>query len=396
MTNLTGNVIATGNSTYNIPVASETITKDIFEQPHLKLMRKYGITTDASMIAAQKGRGDTIRIPNIFRLNSTGANPNLSLYTQSKTNEAGVRELKLGEYADMYNYPADDSMDIQRDSLGVLTGISKNLTSMLSNHMQNLYVVGAFNQLAGNTATSRICPDLSDQAFTGDKLTYTSLLTDTVAPSTGYFAYGSSASLANPSQITATNAIVTMQDLQKALTVMTRTYGGINRFSLINKGDFSTVTWICMTQYFQLLNQARSVGADSTLSQFRYSLLEGGKTFDGLKNATYVPELDTLLVPVADHLMPRAVHSGTENANSRCVVITGAGALDIATGAAYEKGIPSFKVAVDDKTLPADQQVYVWVRGIFAGKKVQLNGFGDNAANTYDHATYVIYGSVAS
>lgn len=95
-----------------------------------------------------------------------------------------------------------------------------------------------------------------------------------------------------------------------------------------------------------------------------------------------------------DDLMPRAVHSGTENTDSRCCLILGKGALDFALGFAYpNSNTPSAYISVDRNKDPHNDWDYVNLRVIMAGKKVQLNGFGANRANVYDYSTFVIYHS---
>jgi hypothetical protein len=392
MANLVGGTIAQSNTDWNIPQVSGKVTIDALTHPFIATARSLGIINDESMQAAKKGKGDLIKMPNVYRLDSRGSNVNASLYGQAKTIEFGQRELRLGVYKDILEYDRDDTISIQRDSLGVL---SKHDQQMLSEHVQNLLVVGMFNQLGGQAATSISAPDLSATAFSGDYLNNASLLTSVTAVSSDFTRYGSGTANANPSAITATNSLLTMQDFQYARTICTRTFGGVHRWNRLKK-EYWGVAWVSESGHMQLMNQARASGADATLSQYRYSAMEGGRPFAGLNNFV-VPELGLLFIIVPDQLMPRAAHSGTENALSRCAIITGGGALDFAVGSAYPSNDkPAFKIAIDDKTFSLDDKIYVGVKGIFAGKRVQFNGSGSLSGNSYEAATFVIRHSAAS
>lgn len=396
MTNLVGGTIAQGNTEYNIPRASEKITLDVLQHPYFKIARDCGVIIDASEQTVHN-KGDLIRIPNTFRHNSQGMNPNISFYQQVSTLEHGNRELRISKYLDGLTYDKNDSMSVQRDSLGVITDLKPRAEQMLSDHITNLTVVGLFNQLAGNTATSTTATDLSGTPFTGASINRVKLLNDAVAPSAGYFAYGSAAALANPSLVTATNAPLTIQDLHSAHVNVTRTYANQNRFSFLKGKPVKTVTFVSETGFFQLINQAPATNALMSLGQIYYSLTEGGKSFDEKMGGIVVPHCDTLLVKVPDQLMPRAVHSGTENALSRCAIICGAEALDFAVGAAYPNlPAPSFRVEVDSTTFKIDEKDFIAVKSIMGGKKVQLAGSGSQSGSKFDHATYVIYHSAAS
>jgi len=394
MANLTGGVIAQGNTDFNLTQASEQVTLDVMNDPYIKLFRKFGIFNDASKKAAERGKGDLVKMPNVFRLNSKGDNPAISAYAQAKTMEFGQREIRLGEYKNTFEYERPETLSKQRDSFDIL---SKYDQEMMSQHERDRICLGIFQQLCGNTATSVEAPLIADTAFnTTAELLNLRLQTTTKAPTSQYFAYGSAAALANPAAITATNAPLTMQDLQLAKVAITRNYAGVNRWGRLKSNEAMAICFVSETGGFQLINQARAASADSTLSQTRYSLIEGGKKWEGL-NSFYSADVNMIIVTVPDDIMSRAVHNGTENALSRCAVIVGGGALDFAIGSAFP-GVdgPSYKLQVDDTTAPLDDKIFIGLRSILAGEKVQLNGFGANAGNLYDHATYVIAHSAAS
>ncbi len=398
MTNLTGGVIAQNNTLYNFPVASANITKDFYECDFVKMARQYGIINDASMNAAKKGKGDEVVIGNLPRLDSKGINPNADAYAQAKTLEAGQRRIRLDIYKDEYKLPRQFTMSMQRDSVGVLAELNKECTKLISTHFTNLMCIGMLNQLAGNTATSISAPLLASTAFTGDEANRARLLTAGLAPTTNRFTYGSNQAHANPSAINGTNTPLVMQDIMRAHRIIRRSYAGINTFERlgIRSGGktIDTITLVSETGMYQLLDQTRATGADQTLSQLGYSTIEGGKNIDTIMDGFYIPSCKTLLIAMPDDLMPRAVHSGTENTDSRCCLILGKGALDFALGFAFPNATtPSAYISIDRNKDPHNDWDYVNLRVIMAGEKVQLNGFGANRANVYDYATFVIYHS---
>lgn len=394
MANLTGGTIAASDTDYNLPQASMDITTDIIDLPYLKVMRKYGIINDQSITASTKGKmkGDLVKMPNVNRLNSQGNDPAQSQYTQAKTLEYGVRELRLQEYKDSVVYDREEAMSRQRDTHELLAKYDKQ---MLSQNAQHQVLFGLFQHLGGNTSTSYTNPMCSDVAYTGSTLLRSRLLTATVAPTSQYFGYGSlnAAGHTNPSTIDPTNTRLTFQDLQKAANVIENVYAGISMWQRLATSEACAVLWVSKTGFTQLVNQSQASGSATTIQAMRDAAIAGGKsldTFGGL-TITYLPIVDILMVVVPDALMPRAQNGGTENTNSRLAIITGKGALDFAIGNAYGGGeLPSFKLDVDDTTNKLDDKITIGLRGIFAGKKVQLNGSGVNAGNLYDAATYVI------
>jgi hypothetical protein len=232
--------------------------------------------------------------------------------------------------------------------------------------------------------------------FTGNKLLNATLLTPALAPSVGSFSYGSNAALANPSAITATNAPLTYQDLQREIQLAGRTFGGVTRFSRLTGKPYRYVIYLAYSAYFGLYNQAKAAGANMTLGDITYAQLNGGKNLDDLTGGIMLPDLMAMIIPVDEQIMPRATHAGVENLNSRCCLIVGKGALDMGFGAAYTKEAPSANVIVDDVTFKADGKIRVFIKCLMAGRKVQLNGSGINAANKYDFAVRTIYHSTTA
>lgn len=398
MTNLTGGTIAANNTLYNFPVASAQITKDFYKCSFVEMARKYKIINDASQNAAKKGKGDEIVVANLPRLDSKGINPNSDAYAQAKTLEGGQRRLRLDIYKDEYKISRNHTISMQRDSTGILTEINKEITNLISTHFVNLMCTGLLYQLGGNTATSISAPLLASTAFVGDEANRARLLTDGLAPTTNRFIYASNQTHANPAAINGTNTPLTIQDIMKAHRIISRSYAGINTFERLNIQSggktINTVTLVSETGMYQLLDQSRATGADQSLSQLAYSTVEGGKSIDNIMDGIYIPSCKTLLVSMPDDLMPRAVHSGAENTDSRCCIIVGKGALDFALGFAYPDATsPSAYISVDRNKDPHNDWDYVNLRVIMAGRKVQLRGFGANRANLYDYSTFVIYHS---
>lgn len=396
MTNLTGGTIAATDTDFNLAQAAMDVTVDVIEMPYLKMMRKYGIINDQSISASMGGKrkGDLIKMPNVNRLDSQGNDPAQSQYTQAKTLEYGVRELRLKEYKDSVVYDREETLSRQRDTHEIL---GKYDQKMLSQNAQNQIAFGLFQHLGGNTATSYSNPLVSTTAFTSTSGTYLNsrLLTATVAPTSQYYAFGSlnAASHSDASTISATNTLLTFQDLMKAQAVVTSPISGVNLWQRLPSAEAMAVLWVSTTGFHQMLNQSQGTDEAITVQAMRDAAISGGKSLDTLGGltVTYLPIVDMLMVVVPDAMMSRAQASGTENANSRLAIITGSGALDFAIGNAYGKGdTPMFKIKEDNVTNQLDDKITIGLRGIFAGKKVQLNGFGANAANLYDAATYVI------
>jgi hypothetical protein len=394
--NLTGGLITSSDTIYNIPQTSSRVTTDVLTYKYLDILRKYGVLNDESVQAAKKGSGSKVRMPNVNRLGGVGADTNLSLYAQATTMEQGSRDLELQEFAYPLKYLRKIAIEWQRDSLGVLQSMGKYEEEALRVYMQNFMTIGVINQLCGNTATSISAPKIS-ATFTGDSLLRGTGMTAGIAPSTNYVAYGSGASLANPAAITATNAPLVMQDLERAFIFARRAFSNVTQFKTIEKMGCNLLAMISDTGMQQLRNQARAVGADFTLSQMRYSLLEGGKSVNGFEDVTVISDIGLHIVTVPDDLMSRAVNSGTENALSRCALLLGANAIDFAIGAAIPgSDLPAFDISIDDKTNSLDKWITGAAKAIWAAQKVQLRGSGANSGTNYDLSTYVIRHSAAS
>lgn len=397
MANLTGGTIANANTEFNLAQPSMEITVDTFDTPWFKILSKYGVITDLS-IRASKSKGDTVKVPNVYRLNSQGNVPTQSSYSQAKTLEYGSRSLVLKQYKDTFQYDRPETLSSQRDTFDLL---GKHEQRLLSDHMKGMVMFGIFQHLGGNTATSYYNPACSDSAFTGSTLNNSRLLTSTVAPSTEYYAFGSlnSASHSDASTINATNTRLTMQDIQAASVAIDNHYRGIPKWQRLKTMEAQALLWVSQTGFNQLINQARASNADTTVSELRYALLQGGKSlkeFDGV-NMTHLPGVNMLMIVVPDTWMPRASASGTENSTSRLAIITGGGALDFAIGNAMPSGdMPSYLIRVDDKTFSLDDKIHIGLTAILAGQKARLAGFGTNSGNTYDAATFVIAHSAAA
>jgi len=393
MTNLVGNTIAQTNTDYNIAAVYKEISKNVLKYPLLDLLRSKGHLNDASVKAAKEGRGDLVKIGHTYRHDSNGADASLSIYPQMGALETGQRELRLGLIKDGLWFSRDTSMSRQRDSLGILPN-QADVVERLSEFFGNLLVVGALQHLAGNTGTSISAPDLSMTAFTGAKLTNATLLNTVTAIATNYFRYGSGTANANNAAISATNSLLTYQDFQFARTIINRGFAGVDRFQTLEGGRVTAL--ISDTGAMQLDNQAKAAGANASFSEKAYAQIAGGKEYKGL-NGFFDPVLNMDFIVLPDQLMPRASHSGTENALSRSALILGKGALDFAVGAAYKgTDVPSFEIMVDDTTNKLDDQVFVQCRGIIGGKRVVKRGFAGNSANTYEAGVFAIYHSAAS
>lgn len=394
MATLTGGVIAASNTDFNLLQNSQEMTRDIMTTPIASILMEHGCINYSAKGAIGKGAGDEASLPNIPRLDAAGDDIALSTYGQASTLVGGTRKIRVDMLRKSVKTVKNGTIYKQRDSHNLLDAkwVKENLTAWY----MNMYQLGFMYQGAGNTATSRSVPLVRSTAFSGTVLNQVSGMVAGIAPSTIYTHYGSNASLANPSAITATNALLTYQDLQLAVQNTDRSYAGVPIWNQMD-GDIRALLFVSRTGEMQLLNQARSAGADSTLSEFRYRIIEGGRgKWNGL-DGFVLPELGLKVITLRDDMLPRAVHSGTENALSRTAIMVGKGAFDLAFGNAYPgTDKPSVNIKIDDKTFGNDDWDYITAQAIFAIKKAQLPGFGANLANTYDAATYVIQHSAAS
>lgn len=388
MANVTLGTLASTDTEFVLEKASADLTYDILENNRfLNVMKEYGIINYEEKL--QNYSGDTVKFYNQNRVNSKGFTGDVDVYSRASAREYGEREasIELLRYADRFF--TRGSITQQRAEFDLEEGKRATITDWAN----SVIAAGAFNQLGGNTATSITQTATADTAYSGGDLTNITLLNSAIAPTAQYKATGSQTDLTDDN-VTSSHPL-TFQDIEDAMTAVTQTYAGIPQWETIKGKSCQAIAFVSHTGLNQLFNQARAAGTDGSISQLRYSTIEGGKEFGSFGDYNMIEVLvaggNVGIVGVPDNLLPRGVASSAEVANTRRAIICGANALDLAAGDTFGDGSQAtVSVRVDTEYKKLNNEDYMSVELLMGGKKRQQNGFGANSGTAYDVATYVI------
>ena len=400
MTNEVLNTLGTGVDGYVFDQASKELTTDVLECELFKYFTEKGIINTESGNTLGKNGGDNVFFHNLNRRDSHGHLDGEDMYSNAQDSEYGKREVKIDRVKDSHRVAKKTTMAQQRadSSVGDLNkGVIDNMTQWATWLLWHSFI----NQAAGNNATSIDVPRLASSAFNGAKLRHVTGLNGVESSTSQFSAIGNlgAGGVTPPNNITSAN-ILTIQDFMAAEVAIGQTYSGITTWNqIMNNGECNAVALVSRSGWNQMLNQAPAVAANATVSQEVYSQLQGGndlaratgKTVYGFAEyrSIFTPTINYVVVP--DDCVPRAVHSSAAVSGSRSALILGAGAVDMAVGRMID-GAPhaSFKIATDTTTKSLNDFDYYGLWLLFGIKRTQLNGFGLNAGNKYDYATYKI------
>lgn len=403
MANTTVPEIAQGNAQFNIaqPVKME-ITKDILDDGLLMYLLKNDIVNTK----ASKLRGDTAYFYNLNRPSTAGKSEHTDSYGTALRQEFGYREVKMDKFKESWAVSKDNTMDAIRADTSI-EKLSANLQSNMTGWCKSMLRSQIINQAAANTATSFEIPQIKDTAITdADEIANVTGHNTVDAMQADYVDYGNLnlGSPANPSAVTSANR-VTLADFMAKEQKLDRYYKGRTRFQMcdIGKCGYAFLHIIPHSFWLDMMLYAPTATSYTNIAYETYQkLAASGATKDKdagmvdgafkLYDSVFTPKSRYLVVP--DDMLPRAVHSGAEVANTRVGLTLGKGAVDFKTGNAVsgDNETTLFNIDIDTVTNKLNGLDIYQIEAISGAKRARVNGSGVNAATKYELAASTLIG----
>ena len=407
MANTTVPEIAQSNAQFNIaqPVKEE-ITTDILSDGVLM----YLIKNDHVNTKAAKLRGDTAYFYNLNRPNTAGKSEHADSYSNAQRQEFGYREVKMDKFKESWVVSKDNTMDAVRaeTTIGKLsTNLQQNMTGWCKAMLRSQII----NQAAANTATSFNIPQIKDTPITDATEISNVVGHNTVeAMNSDYVDYGNLnlGSPANPSAITSANR-ATLADFMAIEQKLLRTYAGRTRFQTCDMGKcgYAFLHVLSHSAYLDMMIYAPTATSYTNLAYEAYQRLAAtGATKDKdagmvdgafkLYDSVFTPMSRFLVLP--DDMLPRAVHSGAEVANTRVAITLGKGAVDFKTGNAVtgNNDTTLFNIEIDTLTNKLNGLDTYQIEAMSGAKRARVEGFGSSANTKYELAANTLISYVAT
>lgn len=387
------------NVDFNLIQSSREVSKDILSQElFTKLMGMGVINTKANKII-----GDTAKYYNLNRVNSKGLSETDNSYSGAASSVFGERTVLMDATKYTHKVKKSDSMAAIRAETSV-GALDDGVKEIMASWGKGVLRASLINQLAGNNASSIEVNDLySDGAF--DDATSISRITghNPVTPiSSLYHLLGNNAAggITNPSQITNAN-FITLIDFMLMSNIIFNVHKGVTRWNSLQRSDAygcRAIVLISRTGWTQLLTSQPSA---NNYPSFAFSLYQEmasgkldksyntGKTIDGyeIHRSPFTPDFCYLVCD--DYELPRAVHNGAAQANTRSALILGRNAIDMKTTKLLgdgNSGIP-FAIVKDSNHEKLNTYDYFALFMKYGLKRTVLKGTGLNATTDYDYAT---------
>lgn len=400
MTNAVIGTLAQGNTSYNLVQAAKEVTIDILgTNDLLNFFKGYGsINTAADEII-----GDTVNFYNLNRINSTGFSESADVYANAGDNVYGQRQLLMNAVIYPHKVVRKNTMTQVRADTSV-GDLNKGVREIMIQWGKEDLNASFFNQLAGNTATSVLRPQLSETAFSGDKLTNVTGLNAVTAVNADYTFYGNNdaGAPANPSAITSSN-YATLVDFMNIEQTIFDTYTAQSKWMGFDAGKgCRAMVVISRTNWNQMMLQAPVANAYANLAFERYNALIAGGSEKSratgkmvgsyrLYESIFTPDLQYLVVD--DEVLPRCVHSGSAVANTRVSLVIGKNAVDMKVGSMMP-GVGSdqaaFNIEYDDQFEKLNNFVYYKLGMKYGIKRTTIQGTGAKTGTEYDNAVALL------
>lgn len=399
--------IAQSNAQFNIaqPVKEE-ITTDILNDGLLMYLIKNGIVNTK----ASKLRGDTAYFYNLNRPNTAGKSEHSDSYSNAQRQEFGYRELKMDKFKESWSVSKSNTMDAIRADT-TIGKLSTNLQSNMTGWCKAMLRSQVINHASANTATSFSIPQIKDTPISdADEIANVTGHNTVEAMHADYVDYGNLnvGSPANPSAVTSANR-VTLADFMAKEQKLDRYYAGRTRFHTCDMGKcgFAFLHIIPHSFWLDMMIYAPTATSYTNIAYEAYQRLAAtGATKDKdagmvdgafkLYDSVFTPKSRYLVLP--DDMLPRAVHSGAEVANTRVGLTLGMGAIDFKTGNAVTGNNETtlFNIEVDAVTNKLNGLDIYQIEAISGAKRARLEGFGDSAGTKFEAAASTLIGYTAT
>lgn len=331
-----------------------------------------------------QGRGDRIRMQYEKRLTGKGVVGDNPKRTAAQSVGFAYDDILIEKLSFPVKNNTKGSISQQRLNID----LDESSMRAATRAMKEKLLVGFFNQLGGNTATT-ITYDGESYATT-DRLQVTGLNSAT-APTTyrKLFATGSADETVNA----ASTATLTLSLIDSAVQEAYTQRSGLNNFKRLTRKNFKGfpyefLCYVSMAGMTQLLQQAETTSSMNkvTMPSYILSQIAGGNNPEVGTVGSFVYN-NTKVIAVPDHYIPNGVHSSTSasQSNVKRALFCGAEAIGLALGQGFNDGgdvIPGFKLKVDPDTF--EDINYVSAEFIGGMKKAVVDTF-DQSVITISH-----------
>lgn len=327
----------------------------------LGMMMKAGIIK--RLDDTTKMKGDRVRMPYLKRLTGPGLLGNAVATGNEDELTYFSDDILINQLRYPISIPAPETIDTQR----VLMDLPEDTYKVLSDWHKQRAIVAAFNQLAGNTATT-ITYD--GQAYSGNNRLLITGLNSARAPSTS----GGVTRIIRPNSLTTDQAVAadTTATMKLSFILNCETIAATSRpyiRPLTETGQEKFHLYVHTEQWNQLMND--------TSSPYQYRDLQNAMITSGRGEGEIGQSFlfSNTRVFKSDKL-PNGVDSGTSAAVANCrrAVFCGMEAAGIAFGQGYGNGadsVPGFIIKSDMYDI--GQQQRIAMNGLYGISKAQFN-----------------------
>lgn len=325
-----------------------------------------------------RSAGDRVRMEFSKRLTGTGIIGDAPKRPNTKQVEYASDDVVLDKLSsDPVDAKVDGTISQQRTAFD----LKEVLYPSVSDWFAQRFIVGFFNQIGGNSATSI---SFDGSTYTGSTLTAVTGLNSATAPSTYRALYATGSSDANVAG--SSSATLTLQAIDELEEEAMTQRAGVNNFKPIIGRGYKYKFYVDTTGYKQLKQQAQAqYGGQFTLSNIVLQQTAGGMTDASANLGETFVYSQTQIVHVPNHYIPAGVTASAAQANTKRAIFVGADAACLVFGKGYDGAgdpVPGFKVLSDNDDI--EETVVTVATGIFGIKKVVVDSY-DQSVITYSH-----------
>jgi len=324
-----------------------------------------------------RSAGDRVRMTFSKRLTGTGIIGDAPKRPNTKQVEYAYDDVVLDKLSsDPVDAKVEGTISQQRTAFDLQETLYPSVSDWFAQRM----IVGMFNQLGGNTATSLA---FDGTTYTGSSLVAITGLNAASAPTTHRVFYAGTGNTSDADVAADSTATLTLQAVDDLETEAFTQRSGVNNFKPLIGQGYKFKFYVPMTGFKQLKQQAQANG-NITFPQIILNKEAGGSDAAAMIG-DYFDYSYTRIVAVPDHYIPAGVTASATQANTKRALFVGAEAGCLVFGKGYDASgetVPGFKIISDDDKI--EETVQTVATGIFGIKKTVVDSY-DQSAMVYTH-----------
>lgn len=383
--------VATDNTDFVLPVASNDLYTSAIKTDELKYFKQKGIINFEGRLSQVGDAGLVVNLRNLFRQDGLPLRGDIDPYENTKDPVYGNRSIQLYKLSRPFAFTKKNSISQQ----ATLIDLQKGHEASHMSYMTDVVLKGIFSQAGLNNGTSIDCEAISVTGVTNSderlSLTGNNAVNFSATDFATYKRYHVAGGASDAQSLGSSN-ILTTKELMKACKNIASDTAYVEPFAQLGGGTLGAAV-IAQSDLYNLMNEQATTGTAWTFSKaYEYAAQAGTIQKIGMMQVINVIGIPLDIIVFPDTYFHKATHSstGAPVASTRRLFILGKNAVDAVLGQAVAgKDFMPFSVEVDTSYKKMGTKGFGQVSGVFGFKNTQFN-LKSGGSTLVPLSTYII------